>query len=301
MTPDHSNNRRETEVFTAGKELVNAAKTLLERNPPFIGAASFLCFQSAKQMMAAFLTLRSRVLMEDSGCTVDYWNTCTDEQPELDEVDDEVHFLLDCEWASYPPDEKKEPLTAEYALKAISCAEKLELALLEAAPGLAPQRDEQEIESHLKRQQRIGIVQATENGQTSYYQSDMLIHQQAIARRCAVALRDKEAVRDKDFTSSAFIIRRPISQEAFEHYCSHPTDGPTVTAIAAVDFDKGSFSMPYSDGWRTYPIKEVAKAANATSRLTRVTENQRYSAFLEKLADIEPLETVQEPTQGMSL
>lgn len=301
MTPEKNMHRLEAEAFSAAKELVSAAKILLERDRPQIGAASFLSFQSSKQMMEAFLNLRDRKRMEDSGCTVDYWLTCMDEQPELDEIDDEMQLLLDCEWASYPTGKGKEPLTVEYALKAIGYAKKLERALLEAAPELAPQKPETDVEAHLKRQQRIAVVQVTENGQTSYYQSDVLLHQQAIARRCAVALRDKEAIREKDFTAAAFIIRRHIDRETFEQYCSHPADGPTVMAIAAVDFNKGSYSIPYDDGWRTYPIKEVAKAANETSRMTRVTENQRYSAFLKKLTDITPLETEQEPTQGMNL
>jgi hypothetical protein len=142
--PDDNKNQREIDVFASSKELVNVAKTLLETNAHYAGIASFLCYQSAKQMMVAFIDLRELEIIDETGWTSDYWDTCTNEHPELNEVDDEVQLLLDCEMDSYPDGDAQESRNPEHAMKMMYCTEKLEQALLEAEPRLAQHGPEQQ-------------------------------------------------------------------------------------------------------------------------------------------------------------
>lgn len=143
------------------------------------------------------------------------------------------------------------------------------------------------------RNQRLGVFRVTENSQVTCFQSDIYITQQAAARRCAIALRDKKAARDHELIATAFMVRETISEPVYEQYCATSDAGPKAMAIADIDFDEGRYSILLKGIWTDYPMKEITTLANNTERL----KYGKDELFITRLRLIEPME--HDPGQGL--
>jgi len=130
-------------LFASAVKFREGAEAVMSNGNEYAGCAASLCHQSAMLMMAAFIQLKDRTV----GLTaelepISIWGICTSLHEELDDADDEVQTLLDCEWAGYLPKPGQKETDVKYAREAIQCAKKLEQAMLEAAPGLMLQKRE---------------------------------------------------------------------------------------------------------------------------------------------------------------
>lgn len=134
--PDEETVQQCSREFAQAEELITAAGILINSGSQFAGIASFLCYQSAYQMMCAFIDLRSLEILDDTGFTQDYWDTCVEAAPQLTQMDEPAQALLDLETASRLPGDLSDPYTSDSALQAVSHAQRLQLALLEAEPLL---------------------------------------------------------------------------------------------------------------------------------------------------------------------
>ena len=144
-------------------------------------------------------------------------------------------------------------------------------------------------------EQKISVFKVRENGQATYYRSDIYLSHYDILRRCALGIRDKAAEHERDITASAFPVRERICHAAFVYHCEFPTGPPRLVAAAEIDFDAGRYAI-YKDGeWPEYSLKELVRMTDHIARLKDRMKGSRNpdEIFMKKLEAVEPIQTEQ--------
>lgn len=123
------------EMFASAVSLREGAQALLSFGDRHADSTAALCHASAVRMMSAYIELNGIELAPDEDMAADLWSACLSDCDELDAVDDEAQVLLDCGSSEFPK-------SLEKAQIGVDCAIRLEQAMLEAEPELAPNQSQ---------------------------------------------------------------------------------------------------------------------------------------------------------------
>ena len=122
----------------------------------------------------------------------------------------------------------------------------------------------------------------TENGVEQYFKTDRGYEFLDVAHRLRLYLQ-KNLVTDS--FAEAYAGRKAITAEEFDELVAIRMDNTgKVVGAFDIDFDKREFSaVNVMDGWETFAMGEVSKAAYHAFRKESLSTVQRWSRFLERL------------------
>lgn len=158
-----------------------------------------------------------------------------------------------------------------------------EVAGLIEQDRLQSQEDDRRRAEEARRNQRVGVFSATENGVTQHFVCDLYNRPAILASKCWIAMKDIDAQRANTLTACAFGTRKPIGPEAFENFLANPGAGPQVVAAAAIDFDSGIFALRQDGQWVAYNLQMAGRTGAAVLRLTAHSEQFQDAEFLSRL------------------
>lgn len=140
----------------------------------------------------------------------------------------------------------------------------------------------------------------TEDCAEVYLQNESGMEFLQLARRLHDFLRQEQRLPARSFLEATDGCKE-ISCEAFDALAKHRMENTgEISGVFELDFDARTFSaLNIMDGWKVYAMQDVANAAEQAFQEAEISEDDRWSVFLDRLEGKEM--TYEPPAMEMHL
>ena len=155
------------------------------------------------------------------------------------------------------------------------------------------QKTEAEEQAAAEASRRFGVFHIRENGEDSYFVSELFQSLYSTANRYRMYERGELSSEPQDF-ASAFGETIPITMLEYLTLCNHPADDCRIQALIEYDLDAGTVSACESsdNAWWTYRLHDLSVAAFKAHRSDYRISAERQRIFADALEgkEIEPVD-----------
>lgn len=159
------------------------------------------------------------------------------------------------------------------------------------------QKTEAEEQAAAEASRRFGVFHIRENGEDSYFISELFQSLYSTAYR--YRLYDREEISgDPQNFASAFGVKIPITEAEYNVLCDQMPNDNRIRALVNYDLDEGTVSACESsdNAWQSYRLRDLSVAAFKAHRSNYRISAQRQQIFAEALEgkEIMPPEDIQD-------